>query len=81
MPFSVRLGAVVDAIRSVQLAELAPHDLVEFEAEFRCALAQAGDDFDLAPVQAVIQQVVGARASGDPSTHSAGKAGQRGRHG
>jgi Family of unknown function (DUF6247) len=41
------------SIRAV-LAELAPQDLVEFEAEFRCALAQADDDFDLAPVQAVI---------------------------
>ncbi len=41
------------AIRAV-LADLAPDDLVDFEAEFRCALAQADDDFDLDPVQAVI---------------------------
>jgi hypothetical protein len=48
-PIDSTVGVVVDAIRSV-LAELAPHDLVEFEAEFGCALAQADDDFDLAPV-------------------------------
>jgi Family of unknown function (DUF6247) len=70
MPFSVRLGAVADVIRSVQLAELAPHDLAEFEAEFRCAVAQAGDDFDLA--SAVINRWWG-RASADPSTHSGGR--------
>ena len=40
-------------------AELASHDLVEFEAEFRCALAQPDGDFDLAPVQAVINGVWG----------------------
>ena len=40
----------------MKLADLAPHDLAEFEAEFRCAVAQAGDDFDLAPIQAVINR-------------------------
>jgi hypothetical protein len=43
------------SIRAV-LAELAPHDLVEFEAEFRIALAEADDDFDLSRVQAVIDK-------------------------
>ncbi|GAB4975301.1 hypothetical protein MAHJHV61_00500 [Mycobacterium avium subsp. hominissuis] len=43
------------AIRAV-LAELAPDDLVEFEAEFRIALAETDDDFDLARVQAVIDK-------------------------
>ena len=60
---------MVDAIRAV-LADLAPHHLAEFEAESRCALVQAGDDFDLAPV--VINRRWG-RASADPSTHSAGR--------
>ena len=56
----------------MKLADLAPHDLAEFEAEFRCAVAQAGDDFDLAPVQAVINRRWG-RASADLSTHSGGR--------
>ncbi len=43
------------AIRAV-LAELAPDDLVEFSAEFRIALAEADDTFDLAPVQAVVNK-------------------------
>lgn len=41
------------AIRAA-LAELAPEELPEFEAEFRIALAEADDNFDLDPVQAVI---------------------------
>jgi hypothetical protein len=41
------------AIRKV-LAELAPDELVDFEAEFRVALAETDDDFDLARVEAVI---------------------------
>lgn len=41
------------AIRAV-LAEHAPDDLAEFEAEFRIALAEADEDFDLARVDAVI---------------------------
>jgi hypothetical protein len=60
---------VADAIRAV-LADQAPHHMAEFEAEFRYALAQAGDDFDLA--SAVINRRWG-RASADPSTHSAGR--------
>lgn len=43
------------AIRAV-LGELAPDDLVEFEAEFRIALAETDDDFDLARVEAVIDK-------------------------
>jgi hypothetical protein len=52
---TVRLERSGPSIRAV-LAAVAPHDLVEFEAEFRCALAQADDDFDLARVQAVINR-------------------------
>lgn len=43
------------SIRAV-LAAVAPDDLVEFEAEFRCALAEADNDFDLSPVLAVIDK-------------------------
>jgi Family of unknown function (DUF6247) len=74
-PIGSTVGAVVDAIRAV-LAELAPHDLVEFEAEFRCALAQADDDFDLAPVQAVVNRWWG-RASAEihpPTAEEGGSA-------
>lgn len=41
------------AIRAV-LAEHAPEDLPEFEAEFRIALAETDEDFDLTRVDAVI---------------------------
>ena len=41
------------AIRAV-LAKLAPAECVEFEAEFRIALAEADEDFDLDRVLAVI---------------------------
>lgn len=40
-------------IRAV-LAELSPDELPEFEAEFRIALAEADEDFDLDRVLAVI---------------------------
>lgn len=43
------------AIRAV-LAEFAPDDVGEFEAEFRIALAEADDTFDLAPVHAVLDK-------------------------
>ncbi len=43
------------SIRAV-LAAVAPDDLVEFEAEFRCALAEADDNFDLSSVLAVINK-------------------------
>lgn len=43
------------AIRAV-LAELSPAELPEFEAEFRCALAEADEDFDLDRVLAVIDR-------------------------
>ena len=53
MPIGVaRTGPAIRAV----LAELAPEDLVDFEAEFRIALAEADDDFDLARVQAVIDK-------------------------
>lgn len=52
---SKRLERSGPAIRAV-LAELAPEDLVEFEAEFRCALAEADDDFDLTRLDAVINK-------------------------
>lgn len=38
------------------LAAVSPDELPEFEAEFRCALAEADDDFDLDRVQAVIKK-------------------------
>lgn len=41
------------AIRAA-LAEHAPGDLPEYEAEFRVALAEADDDFDIARVDRVI---------------------------
>jgi hypothetical protein len=50
--FPERSGPAVRAV----LAELARNDLVEFEAEFRIALAEADEDFDLARVQAVIDK-------------------------
>ncbi|GAA4385914.1 DUF6247 family protein [Tsukamurella soli] len=43
------------SIRAV-LADVAPDDLPEFEAEFRTALAEADDDFDLSRVDAVINR-------------------------
>ncbi|RAV04349.1 MULTISPECIES: DUF6247 family protein [Mycolicibacter] len=43
------------AIRAA-LAEYAPDDLVDFEGEFRTALAAADEDFDLARVEAVIDR-------------------------
>ncbi|MFW0154072.1 DUF6247 family protein [Mycobacterium sp. smrl_JER01] len=50
---TVGLERTGPAIRAV-LAEHAPEDLVEFEAEFRIALAEADDDLDLRRVEAVI---------------------------
>lgn len=55
MVTSVRLECTGPSIRAV-LAEVAPGDLVDFEAEFRCALAEADDTFDLAGVQAVLNK-------------------------
>lgn len=49
------------AIRAV-LAELAPDECAEFETEFREALARAETDFDLAPVEAVLDRWWGAAA-------------------
>ncbi|MFC5937099.1 MULTISPECIES: DUF6247 family protein [Mycobacterium avium complex (MAC)] len=48
-------------IRAV-LAEFAPDDVGEFEAEFRIALAEADDTFDLAPVHAAEERAAVARA-------------------
>jgi hypothetical protein len=47
-----RTGPSIHAV----LAEHAPERCVEFEAEFRIALAEADDDFDLSRVQAVINR-------------------------
>jgi uncharacterized protein DUF6247 len=44
------------------LAELAPDECAEFEAAFRQALATAEIDFDLAPVEAVLDRWWGAAA-------------------
>ena len=55
MVMSVGIERTGPAIRTA-LAELAPDDLVEFEAEFRRALAEADDDFDLQKVHAVIDK-------------------------
>lgn len=43
------------AIRAA-LAEAAPDELPEFEAEFRIALAEADDDFDLSRVVRVLDR-------------------------
>ena len=43
------------SVRAV-LAQHAPEQCVEFEAEFRIALAQADEDFDLTPAQAVVDK-------------------------
>lgn len=43
------------AIRAA-LAQAAPDGLSEFEAEFQIALAEAGDDFDLACVDRVLNR-------------------------
>jgi len=55
MSTSVRLERSGPSVRAV-LAEVAPDDLAEFEAEFRCALAEADNDFDLDRVQTVINR-------------------------
>ena len=55
MPKMVLLERSGPVIRAV-LAELAPDDLADFEAEFRCALAEADDDFDLSRVNEVINK-------------------------
>lgn len=53
MATPVRIERTGPSIRAA-LAQFAPHDLVEFEAEFRCALAEADEDLDLSTVDAVI---------------------------
>jgi len=50
---NVGLPRTGPAIRAV-LAECAPEDLAEFEAEFRIALAETDDDFDLSRMDAVL---------------------------
>jgi hypothetical protein len=47
-----RTGPSIHAV----LAEHAPERCVEFEAEFRIALAEADDDFDLSRAHAVIDK-------------------------
>ncbi len=46
------------AIRAA-LAQIAPDELAEFEGEFRIALAEADEDFDLARVYRVLDRWVG----------------------
>ncbi|UQX13460.1 DUF6247 family protein [Candidatus Mycobacterium methanotrophicum] len=47
-----RTGPSIHAV----LARTAPEQCAEFEAEFRIALAEADDNFDLSRVQAVIDK-------------------------
>lgn len=51
----VKVERTGPAIRAA-LFEFGPDDLPDFEAEFRCALGDADDTFDLAPVQAVVDR-------------------------
>ncbi len=55
MPSSIGVERTGPSIRAV-LAEHAADRCAEFEAEFRIALAEADDDFDLGRVQAVIDK-------------------------
>ncbi|MCV7256843.1 hypothetical protein H7J86_32175 [Mycobacterium hackensackense] len=55
MPEYVRVERSGPAIRAA-LAEASPDELPEFEAEFRIALAEADDDFDLSHVTAVLDR-------------------------
>lgn len=55
MPDYVSVGRDGPSIRAA-LAEAAPDELPEFEAEFRIALAEADDDFDLTRVVRVIDR-------------------------
>jgi hypothetical protein len=55
VPDYVRVERNGPAIRAA-LAEAAPDELPEFEAEFRIALAEADDDFDLSRVDAVLDR-------------------------
>lgn len=43
------------AVRAA-LAECAPADCAQFEVEFQQALAQAGETFDIAPVEAILDR-------------------------
>jgi hypothetical protein len=51
----VRVERSGPAIRAA-LAEASPGELPEFEAEFRIALAETDDDFDLSRVTAVLDR-------------------------
>lgn len=55
MPEYVRVERSGPAIRAA-LAEASPDELADFEAEFRIALAEADDDFDLSRVTAVLDR-------------------------
>lgn len=55
MPDYVLVQRTGPAIRAA-LAEAAPDELPEFEAEFRIALAEADDDFDLTRVGRVLDR-------------------------
>lgn len=52
---SIGVDRTGPSIRAV-LARQAPEQCAEFEAEFRIALAEADDDFDLGRAQAVIDK-------------------------
>lgn len=52
-PTTVTIDRSGPAIRTV-LADLAPQECAEFEAEFRRALAEADEDFDTSRVDALI---------------------------
>jgi len=55
VPDYVRVERSGPAIRAA-LAEAAPDELPEFEAEFRIALAEADEDFDLSRVDVVLDR-------------------------
>ena len=55
MTTATRIERAVPAIRAA-LSAVAPADLAEFEAEFLRALAQSGERFDLAPLEAVLDR-------------------------
>ncbi|MDO2969892.1 DUF6247 family protein [Mycobacteroides abscessus] len=64
----VRVQRRGPAIRAA-LAQTAPDELSEFEAEFRIALAETNDDFDLERVERVLNRRWGSCASAAESPH------------
>lgn len=55
MTAATKIERTGPAIRAA-LAEAAPEQCVRFEAEFRQALARAGTDFDLSPIERVLDR-------------------------